>query len=98
MIGNKKTEGNFESILESLYELWIDQDPVCDESVRELYRQMGKVMSQLSLEESDRLNNIIADLCVAYSRGAFLDGAKLAGALIRELLLEKGTNPLTGIS
>ena len=86
---NEKTQGNKQSVLESLYELWIDRDPVYDESVRELYRQIGERTAQTSLTENDQLSNIVADLCIAYSRGAFLDGARMAGTLMLEILTEK---------
>lgn len=81
--------GNTESMLETLYELWINRDPVYDEEVRELYRQLEECMAGLTEVEIDRIGDIIADLCLAYSKGAFLDGAKMGGALIHEILFEK---------
>ena len=86
---NELRNGNEEnSILESLYELWIDQDPACDESVQQLYEELGEWTEHMSLNESDRLTGIVVDLCIAYSRKGFLDGAKTAGALILQILLE----------
>ena len=74
------------TVLDSLFELWINNDPVYGERVRELYGELGEWMENMSMEESERLNGIIVDLCVAYARGAFLDGARLGGALVHEIL------------
>lgn len=78
-----------ESILESLYELWINQDPAYDEHVRQLYGQLGEWVDKMSTREADRMTGIIVDLCIAYSRKGFLDGARLGGLLVQELLLGK---------
>lgn len=84
---NELRNGNEEnSILESLFELWIDQNPAYDEKVRQLYEELGEWMNHMSLEDSERLTGIIAELCVAYSHTAFLDGAKIAGQLMQEIL------------
>ncbi len=77
-----------ESVLESLYELWINQDPAYDETVRRLYGELGEWMDHMSREENDRLTGVIVDLCVAYSRKGFLDGARMGGRLIQEILHE----------
>jgi len=77
------------SVLESLYELWIDQDPACDENVRQLYGKLGEWVNKMSVAEADRMTGIIVDLCIAYSRKGFLDGARLGGLLIQEILLGK---------
>lgn len=74
------------SILEDLYNQWIDNDPVCDDEVRGIYRELEACVSGLTVAESDRISNLIADLCVAYSRGAFLDGIRTGGRLILEIL------------
>ena len=75
--------------MENLIELWINRDPAYDETVRQLYGKLGEWVNKMSTEEADRMTGIIADLCIAYSRKGFLDGARLGGLLIREILLEK---------
>lgn len=78
------------SVLESLYELWINQDPVHnDENVRQLFGELREWTECMSFEESDRLTCIVVELCIAYSRGAFLNGARMAGTLMLEILTEK---------
>ena len=78
-----------DSVLESLYELWINEDPAYDENVRQLFGKLGEWADRMGREESDRLTGAIVDLCVAYSRKGFLDGARMAGRLIHEIMLEK---------
>lgn len=87
--GNKTAQENHQSVLESLYELWIDQDPAYDERVRQLYGELGVWVEKMDISEADRLTGIITGLCVAYSRKGFMDGARMAGILIREILLGK---------
>ena len=77
-----------ESVLETLFELWIDQDPAYDENVQQMYEKLGEWTERMSIAESDRLTGIVVDLCIAYARKGYLDGAKTAGLLIREILSE----------
>ena len=86
--GLKNGTGEF-SVLESLYELWIDQDPAYDEHVRQLYGKLGEWVEQMSTKEADRFTGVIVDLCIAYARRGFLDGTRLGGLLIYEVLLGK---------
>ena len=74
------------SVLERLYELWINQDPVYDAQVQQLYEKLGEWMENMEVSEADRMTGVIVQLCTAYSRKGFLDGAKLAGHLMREIL------------
>jgi len=84
--GNKREGENDLPILESLYELWINEDPACDEHVWQLFRKLREWTGEMSIEEADRMNGIIVDLCIAYSRKGFLDGIRLGGLLIHEIL------------
>ena len=87
--GSETTLESNLSILEYLYELWINQDPACDEHVRQLYGMLELWMGGMSTAEAEELNHVIVDLCVAYARKGFLDGARLGGQLIQEILLSK---------
>ena len=71
---NLKNGTGEDSVLESLYELWINQDPAYDENVRQLYGKLEEWTVHMTREENDRLTNIMVDLCIAYSRKGFLDG------------------------
>lgn len=86
--GNETLHEKGQPILESLYELWINQDPAYDEQVRQLYGKLGEWVNKMNTQEADRMTGISVDLCIAYSRKGGLDGARLGGLLIRELLLE----------
>ena len=76
-------------VLESLYELWINQDPACDENVRELYGKLGEWIDKMSAQEADRMTGIVVELCIAYSKKGFLDGARVGGLLVQEILMGK---------
>ena len=86
---NKFGQENNLPILESLYELWINQDPACDENVRELYGKLGKWIDKMSDQEADRMTGIVVELCIAYSKKGFLDGARVGGLLVQEILMGK---------
>lgn len=86
---NEIEKGGERSVLESLYELWIDEDPAYDENIRQLFGKLGEWADRMGREESDRVTGIVVDLCMAYSRKGFLDGAKLGGRLVQELLRGK---------
>ena len=78
------------SVLESLYELCINQDPVHnDKNVRQLFVELRERTACMSLEERDWLTGMVAELCVAYSCAAFHGGTRLAGTLLLEILEEK---------
>jgi len=87
--GNETAQKKDQSVLESLYELWLIQDPAYDEQVQQLQDRMAECMGGMCLAEADRLSDVVTDLCIAYSRKGFLDGVKLGGLLIREILLGK---------
>ena len=88
---NERLQENRQSVLEALYELWIDRDPAYDEQVKQLYEKLGEWIENMDMPEADRFTGVIAELCIAYSRRAFLDGARMTGLLLREILLEKET-------
>ena len=76
-------------ILESLFDLWINQDPAYDEHIQQLYEKLEDWTKHMCLAERDRLTGMVADFCIAYSRKGFLDGVRMGGLLIQEILLEK---------
>ena len=87
--GNETAWGNNQSVLESLYELWINQDTACDDNVRELFEKLREWTDHMCFEERDRLTSVVVDLCAVYARKGFLDGARMSRHLLREILLEK---------
>lgn len=95
MSDNKETRGHIpQSVLETLYELWIENDPACNDEVRRCYKEIGEHTAELSAVQRERIGNMIADLCVIYSHRAYLDGLRTGGSLILELLSEAQGNPL----
>ena len=80
-------EENFpgaDSILNVLYERWIEDDPVYG-AVRDQYRELADCIAHLELSRIDRIDDLVAALCTAYSRAGFLAGARVGVKLIREL-------------
>lgn len=75
-------------VLESLFELWINQDPAYDEHIQQLFKKLEAWTEHLCLAEKDQLSGMVTDFCIAYSRKAFLDGVRLGGLLLQEILLK----------
>ena len=73
------------AVLNTLYEHWIEDDPICDERIRSNYRKLGACIAKLELNQIDQIDDLVTDLCMAYSRGAFLAGLRTGVRLAAEL-------------
>ena len=74
------------SILDFLFYCYLSSDPGDDGHIRQCDEALSPVFAELSLESSDRLYDLIADLCAAYQRAAFLDGIQTGFCLATELI------------
>ena len=74
-----------ESILESLWYDYSCRRPVDMGQIRVAESKLTLVHRQLSLEASDSLSDLIADLLTAYQRAAYLDGLRTGVHLMQEL-------------
>lgn len=72
------------SILEFLYYNHLSSKPIDDGRISECEKALSPVFDELSLESSDRLFDLIADLCAAYQRAAFIEGIRIGVQLSRE--------------
>ena len=75
-------------VLDTLFECWIEDDPVYG-AVRDQYRELADCIAHLELSRIDRIDDLVAALCTAYSRAGFLAGARMGVKLILELSQEE---------
>ena len=74
-----------ESILESLWYEYSCRNPVDDGQIRAVESKFSPIFSELPLESSDKLFDLIGELLTVYQRAAYLDGLRIGAALLCEL-------------
>lgn len=73
------------SILEFLFYYYLSSTPKDDGRISQCEKDLSPVFGELSPESSDRLFDLIADLCTAYQRAAFFEGIRIGVRLSGEL-------------
>jgi len=73
------------SILEFLLFCYLSSKPIDDGRILHCDEALAPVFEELSVESSDRLFDLIADLCAAYQRAAFIEGIQIGFQLTSEL-------------
>jgi len=73
------------SILDFLFYNYLSSIPKDDGRISQCEKALSPVFEELSLESSDRLFDLIADLCAAYQRAAFIEGIQIGFQLTSEL-------------
>ena len=74
-----------DSILEALWYDYSCANPVDDGQVRASEKKLSPVFSELSVEASDCLSDLIVELLTVYQRAAYLEGLRTGVHLILEL-------------
>ena len=74
-----------ESILESLWYDYSCRNPVDDGRIRSVEARLSPVFGELSLESSDGLFDLIAELLNVHQRAAYLEGLRTGAHLLQEL-------------
>ena len=73
-----------DSILEALWYDYSCQNPVDDGQIKAAEAKLSPVFSELSLEASDCLSNLIVELLAVYQRAAYLEGMRTGVHLMLE--------------
>ena len=74
-----------ESILEGLWYDYSCQNPVDDGQIKAAEAKLSSVFSELSLEASDCLSDLIVELLTVFQRAAFLEGMRTGVHLMLEM-------------
>lgn len=83
--GAEYTVNGEDSVLELLWQCYAETRPVDDGRIRAAEFAIRPVFQALPLKDSDDLSNLVADLCLAYQRAAFLEGIQVGACLKAEL-------------
>ena len=74
-----------ESLLEFIYQCYSEFHTIDSEQIRACLADLEHFHDALPIEESDRLFNLVADLCIEYERAAFTEGIHVGVQLMEEL-------------
>lgn len=76
---------NADSLLDFLFCCYTEDHPLDNKTIRRCYERMEPVFEGLPREDSNRLFQNIAELCIEYERVAFMEGLRIDVALEREI-------------
>ena len=74
-----------ESLLEFIYQCYSEMHTIDSEQIRACFADLDYFHEAMPIEQSDRLFNLVADLCVEYERAAFTEGIHVGVQLMEEL-------------
>jgi len=77
--------GGIAPLLECIWNCYSQHNPIDDGRIRQAETVMAPIWEELSVENSDRLFEMIFDLCQAYQHAAFLEGIRVGARLATEL-------------
>lgn len=79
---------NCETVLEQIYQAYTDSHESDPPDITALFRELSVYLEALPLEDNNSIFRLTCDLCIAYEKKAFLDGAQYGAHLIHELFME----------
>ena len=74
-----------ESLLDFIYQCYSEIHSMDNEQIRACFAELERFHDAMPLEESDRLFNLVARLCIEYERAAFTEGIHVGAQLMEEL-------------
>jgi hypothetical protein len=78
-------DSDCETVLDQLYQAYAashESDPL---EIREGFKELDDLLSELSLDDNNAVFNLCCQLCTAYEHKAFIDGLQYGAYLIAEL-------------
>ena len=73
------------SLLEMLLYYYTTANPVDNAVIRCQFRDLNDILRNLTVDENDAVFSLTEELCIAYTRQAFLDGIHVGMRLFTEL-------------
>lgn len=74
-----------DSVLNTLYNIYTSRHPVDCDQIQALFHSADDILCTLSAKRRHRLLRLILDICTAYERLAFIEGAQVGVQLGNEL-------------
>ena len=74
-----------ETVIDQLYQTYAESHESDPPEIRNGFKELDNLLSELSLEDNNAVWNLCCQLCTAYEHKAFLDGLRYGACLIHEL-------------
>ena len=74
-----------ETVLDQLYQAYAESHESDPPEIRDGFKELDNLLSELSLEDNNAVWNLCCQLCTAYEHKAFLDGLQYGACIIFEL-------------
>ena len=74
-----------ETVLDQLYQAYTESHESDPPEIRDGFKELDNLLSELSLEDNNAVWNLCCQLCTAYEHKAFLDGLQYGACIIFEL-------------
>ena len=78
-------DSDCETVLDQLYQAYAESHESDPPEIRDGFKELDNLLSELSLEDNNAVWNLCCQLCTAYEHKAFLDGLRYGACLIHEL-------------
>ena len=78
-------DSNCETVLDQLYQAYAESHESDPPEIRDGFKELDNLLSELSLEDNNAVWNLCCQLCTAYEHKAFVAGLQYGAHLITRL-------------
>ena len=78
-------DSDCKTVLDQLYQAYAESHESDPPEIRDGFKELDTLLSELSLEDNNAVWNLCCQLCTAYEHKAFLDGLQYGAHLISNL-------------
>ena len=78
-------DSDCETVLDQLYQAYAESHESDPPEIRDGFKELDNLLSELSLEDNNAVWNLCCQLCTDYEHKAFLDGLQYGACIIFEL-------------
>ena len=78
-------DSDCKTVLDQLYQAYAESHESDPPEIRDGFKELDTLLSELSLEDNNAVWNLCCQLCTAYEHKAFVDGVQYGSSLILEL-------------
>ena len=81
-------DSDCKTVLDQLYQAYAESHESDPPEIRDGFKELDNLLSELSLEDNNAVWNLCCQLCTAYEHKAFIDGLQYGTYLMQELQKE----------
>ena len=79
-------DSDCKTVLDQLYQAYAESHESDPPEIRDGFKELDNLLSELSLEDNNAVWNLCCQLCTAYEHKAFIDGLQYGAYLMQELV------------